>query len=457
MQMRMRFLGVGVVAVAMLGGRVAGGGPATRPAAEKGEGVAAVEGAIRDLTAEDYGVRERAAKRLEGLLARQIQERAAVQEVVGQLQAELERQVRALGMVKDEEARQRMGGLVEMEHGLAGWASQAMTAPAEVRGKLIEWGVSKEMAPVLGRIYGRNRGQQLAAIKELGKIEGPGADWTLARLMRERESWVRAAAMAAAWDRKPTEELVAAAWYRGVEGTEREREQAQLDETGQEPAPLVVEFPEHEPIILDMPEEDFSDRDLAVSVLVHMQSPLVEARLKALVAKQAKQENSSLEDSWEHRLLEAYKVREAVPFLARVALGEVRENSSRNVGASTMEGTNRTSAAGAVAVIVGIDPADFELHADKEEMIGWWVEGQHGDTAAVMKFFDWWRVHYKEYGVKQPPAAPAAGDEPLDEADPLELREFGPPEPAELERQHEQQENGRGVNNGRMRGRVFIH
>jgi hypothetical protein len=455
--MRMRWLGAGAVVVALVGGRAVGDPPA--PAAGRGEGVAAVEGAVRDLTAEDYGVRERAAKRLEGLLAEQIKQRAAVQEVVGQLQAELERQVRALGMVKDEEARQRMGGLVEMERGLAGWASQAMTAPAELRGKLIEWGVSKEVAPVVARAYGRNRAQQLAAIKELGKMEGPGADWTLARLINERESWVRAAAMAAVWDRKATDEVVQAVWYRGVEGTERELQRDQQETNGQEAESLTVEFPEHEPITIDQEEEDFSDRELAIAVLAHLQSPLVESRLKIFLAKQEKRENPALEDAWEHRLLEAYKVKEAVPLLAKVALGDVRENNSRGMGAGTMlMATNRTSAVGAVAVIVGLDPADFELHADRQEQITWWVEGQRGDTAAVMKFFDWWRVHYKEYGVKEEPTPPAVSDEQQEQGDPLEVRVFGPPEPAELERQRAERDNGRGAwNNGRMRGRVFIH
>jgi hypothetical protein len=353
-----RWLSAGIAAVALLAAPVAA---ADVPATGKAEGAAAVEGALRDLTAEDFGLREQAARRLQALLAEQLKQRAAVEEVVGQLQAELLRQERALGMMRDDEARQRTAGLLAMEQALAAWTQDAMTAPNQRRQQLLEWGLSAKVAPLLARTYSKHRREQIAAIIELGKLDGPGADWTLARLLNERESWVRAAAVAALWNRPLTPEIAAALWYRAVEGPEREQEAQRIaEDTDTAASPLEINIPDHDPVEVPPDEDDFSDRDLLVDLLVHLQSPLVAEKVEALVDRRTKKE-APLGEGWEHRLVEAYKIKTAVPLLARVATGEIEQNSGRSEGGQVMTGTNRTSAAGALATIVGIDPAEWNL------------------------------------------------------------------------------------------------
>jgi hypothetical protein len=390
----------------------------------------AVDKEVKGLTAEDFSERQAALQRLEHLIADQVKQRAQVQEIVDALMKDLAQQQQALAMVSgDEEARARIAGLLETERGLAGWAMQTMNEPEERRKTLLAWGLGKEGAPVAAKVYAVNRRIRLEGIGQLAKMEdGPegGASWTLGRVINDGDAAVRAKAMAEAWTRKPTADVVAALWFRAVAGplqlAEQEAGRAPLvrDEG---PEKLKVEFPEGDPLEFEMEEDGgaFTDALLAGDVLVHLNSPLVAERVKEMLHLRVNAGKSLVlpqDDDWTlamHRLVEAYQIKEAVPVLAQEALARETEDMAGESNGRPYTWSRRTLAVGVLCKLIGKDPADFSLiHVQDADLRGWlWATDVNpqmppvpggGDVTVVRAFYKWWKDHHGEYGVKEEPS-----------------------------------------------------
>ncbi len=174
--------------------------------------------ALVQLSADDFETREQAVKKLQVLLAEQTRQQVHIQEMMEQLQQSLAAQIKQLTVVQDPESQKRVAGLLEMQASLTHWVLQVMALPVDQRHKLLEWGFSPEAVPVLTRIYSRNSGARRAGIKELGKLVGPGADWTLEQLIRNTTAGTSVAAMAVAYERSPCDGVIEALWYRAIGG-----------------------------------------------------------------------------------------------------------------------------------------------------------------------------------------------------------------------------------------------
>ena len=404
--------------------------PAAAPAASPIAAV--VEKEVKSLSSEEFPERQAALGRLQTLVAEQLKQRAQIQEILDTFTADLAKQQAALAMAggsSDEEVQAQIAGLLEMERGLTGWTIQAVAAPLERRKALLNWGLTKETAPVLARAYSQNKRTRLQGVKELTKYEGEGADWTIARLINDSETAVRAAAMAACWNRKPSADIVNALWVRAVTGPltnggmGRIEPMMRADMEGM-PDMIKVDFPGGDPMEFDAGDEanQFFDSQLAADVLVHLNSPLVAGRVRTLVADRIKEGKSlslSSDPEWtlvSHRLIEAYAVKEAIPLLAAEALGVETDEMGGDMNGRPFMWSRRTMAIGSLCKLIGKDPADFDLMRarDMGDPRGWmWAvdinpEQMNGnfqaDGAAVRAFYAFWKDHHAEYGVKEEPS-----------------------------------------------------
>ncbi|HVT79069.1 MAG TPA: hypothetical protein VHM90_00315 [Phycisphaerae bacterium] len=416
-----------LLSVAVAAGSSLAGFGQTKPADSAIGG--AVSREVKGLTSEDFPERQAALARLKTLVAGQLKQRAEIQEVLSALQADLAKQQQALAMVSaDEEAMAQISGLLEMERGLAGWTIQTMAEPLEKRTALLNWGLTKERADILARCYGQSKRTRIQAIKDLAKMEDEGASWTLAKLINDPETPVRAQAMASAWSRKPTVPVVDALWYRAVAGplTVAGRE-GRMMRAMEDSGNIKIDFPgTSDPMEFGEDDESagFFDSQLAGAVLVHLNSDLVAEKMKALLAERVKQNKTLalMEDpDWTlvtHWLVETYKIKEAVPVLAMEAFSDNTEQMGGDMNGREFMWTGRTMAIGTLCTLIGKEPGDFGLF--KARNMGetkdwmWAVDanlnaggGGQPDAAAVRGFYTFWQQHHAEYGVKEePPPSP---------------------------------------------------
>jgi hypothetical protein len=377
-----------------------------------------LKSALTELTSDDFTARENAVKTLRALIVEQTRQQVQVQQVMEQLQESLGQQVKQLAVVQDPEAHSRSAGLLEMQASLTRWALDVMTLPLEHRKAILDWGFTTEAAPVLTRIYSRHTAQQRVGIKELGKLQGDGADWTLAELIRSRDDNLSVPAMAAAYDRPPTDGVIEALWQRAIE--------AHVQTAGAaEPAPpdedAAVDFPEvKDPINVkgeqDLPADD--NADLATIVLLHYNTPRVAQRLTRFIDQNCKDrqlitlfsENDILR-GW-CRLVEKYHVKEAIPALAELVFSADDRGENGDVNGLKYWTSTRTEAIGTIATLTGQHADDYKLNrmnGDTNEHLAMWViDNEEAQKTATEKFRAWWKDHHKEYGVEQMPAtAPA--------------------------------------------------
>ena len=426
----------------MLRGQSAGAGDSGRSGTPARGIGAAVERETQGLAADGVSEREEALAQLQNLIGAQISQRAEIQGLLDTLAADLAKQEKALAVVSDSESQARVAGLLEMERGIAGWARQTMSEPVERRRKLLAWGLSPKVMPVLARAYAERVKVRVQGINELGKLDdaangqSPGpttvenanitasVDWTLAQLVNDKAEPVRAAAMASCWSRKPSQELVTALWFRAVQGplNREEAGQPMMEEGNESGGNVEVNFPGGSPLQFDADNDgpDFDDGHLACDILLHFDSPLVKERLKDLVRnrdKAGKDLSGQNSPDWAlttHRLIEAYGVKEAIPMLATEAFDPPAETG----GGDGFFWTRRTLAIGTLTRLIGQDPENFGLrhvrHPEDERVWIWAVDApapangppmpgmmqSSPDGEALKAFYTFWSAHHGEYGVK---------------------------------------------------------
>ena len=406
----------------------------------------AVEREVKGLSADSFQERQAALSRLQTLVAEQLKQRAAIQEVLSAFQADLVQQQKALAMVTEEEAQAQIAGLLEMERGLSGWTIQTMSEPLERRQTLLAWGLTKDNGPALARAYSGGLRVRIDGVKQVAKSEDEGASWTLSRLINDRETAIRAAAMAACWARKPNPDIVNSLWFRAVTGPLSRENMGgpvgmmegrfggfggaiAVDSFAPDGVNMIrVDFPGGDPMEFDDSSEgnEFFDAQLAGDVLVHLKSPLVAEKIKGFVDERAKAGKNLCQSSnpdWiliPHRLVETYTVKEAIPMLAQEALGSDTDEMGGDMNGRSFMWSRRTMAIGTLAKLIGKDPSDFDLFRahDTGDSRGWiWavevnqqamMNGNAGnDFRAVKAFYAYWKDHHAEFGVKEAPAKPS--------------------------------------------------
>jgi len=155
-----RIPSIGVLAVVFL---LAGGVSAR--AADKSEVLSpVVKEALDGLSAEDYGVREKALQQLEVALGRQLQ---------------------AMVSLDDPESQTRLSALLEFNEGLTHWAIDTLKLPDEQRKTQLKWGLAPEMVATVAKAYSSNADRRLEAAKELAKLEGEEPALLVAHLLND--------------------------------------------------------------------------------------------------------------------------------------------------------------------------------------------------------------------------------------------------------------------------------
>jgi hypothetical protein len=174
------------------------------------------------------------------------------------------------------------------------------------------------------------------------------------------------------------------------------------------------------------------DNSIAADVLVHLNAAQLVPKLRGLLdeveaAYGKKNPNGDgTQDVWMYmpsqesmknaaKILMAYKSKEMVPVLYRIATGPILQKSSGMQGRTQFYWSNRTWAMAALLQSTGQDPADWNLKV-QANLSGMWTFPTEGDeTATMAKLKDWWGKEHEKWGgvedkrVIEPDAAPAEG------------------------------------------------
>lgn len=370
---------------------------------------------LDDLAANDFAARQRAADKLRDLLAAQLRQQADLQQLVDQLTAALADDLKLLGRTVDPEARPRVAGLLDIQHGLLLFTLKALHSPTDECKELLNWGYAPGHVAIVARVYSRHVKTRLEGIKDLKNHPDPGVDRLLACLVDDEEEAVRAQALAVAWECKPSAPLVEALWQRAVTRLES-------DEAGELQEEFEIAFPGRSDTLTFSHEIDSAnDSTLAADVLAHWQAPETADRLRRLLQERMKSPQLTLPDSdlWidnVRHLAVAHKLKEAIPFFARLVLQpRDRGNESADNGVKYYW-TPRTDALGALLQIADMPADDYQLsrhpNPSDESQSLWAASTEAAESAAVQRFHTWWKAHYQQYGgIKPPDQLPKAEDE----------------------------------------------
>ena len=219
----------------------------------------AMREALPGLSAEDYQTREQAQK---------------------QIQLALGQQLASLLGNHDIEAEARTAALLEFNDGVTRWAIDALQLPPEQRQAQIKWGLNPEVLPIVARIYSPTLNNRIEGIKQLPKYDDADVSFLLARLLSDSDRAVYLGAMEAVWDRKPTDAIVDALWYRAVENGFALPNSQPVGRGGN------MVFFRGRPIGDNIAaSRRLQDDKIAVEVLINLKAPQMRDRLKTFFEK----------------------------------------------------------------------------------------------------------------------------------------------------------------------------
>lgn len=354
----------------------------------------AVEKAIKDINAADDAGRVKA---------------------VEALQAALGAQLRALLAQDDPEATVRLQSLLEYNDGISRWAQSAIKRPAAEREQLLAWGAQPDVLPIMAKLHSGNQSRRLEAVRALGKRDDEPSLALLAGLLLDRDRIIYLAAMEEVWDRKPTNAIVDALWQRAIEASINANAAQRAAQAG-EP----IRFKGN--VVGNMGVDDNAfrrsqDGNIATEVLIQLRAPQVPAKLVALLTQldETKDANFRMLLSSPYaepgrnarNLLEAYKARETVPLLVKLATGPQGQKNNSQIGANNYFWSNRTLSMATLLVVTGQKPEDYGLARQPALNNLWVYESEQAETNAVNKLQNWWRENSKSYERAQPATATA--------------------------------------------------
>jgi hypothetical protein len=363
-------------------------GPATeKPAAQALS--PAVQAAITDLSSEDFKTREGALKRL---------------------QVAMGEQMRALVRSDDPEVQSRLISLLQFNDGLTRWMIDIYKLPAEERTAQLNFGLQPDMIPVLALAFSADPDKRVEGVKALAKIDKPEATALLAKMLSDPDRLVYIAAMEAVWDKKPTNEIVDALWDRAVEA-------GMTAYRGGGVAAVVQNVKFRGKVI---PGHNFIDNSyirrqqdagIACDVLVNLKAPQVAAKLKTFLGgyEKAMDGTNPNVSFWMYtgnsepmrnvfRLIEAYKSKDVIGTLYRIATGPVRQRQQGQMNNEKYFMSNRTMALGTVLGLTGQNLEDYKVKRLANLGNMWTSPTEADEEAAVKKLKEWWAVNGEKAG-----------------------------------------------------------
>ena len=335
-----------------------------------------------------------------------------------QLQIAFAQQALALASSKVPEVQARLLGVLEFNDGLIRWIEDFLKLPKEERDAQFQFVSQPNVLPVLSKIFSSGSNRRVEGVKELGKLDLPGADTLLARLIDDEDRATSLAAMEVAWDRKITSPLVDALWRRAIDATMTRNSQyaaprAPLTFRGRAiPGSSIAAF---------MPFGRTTDSDIATEVLIHFQSPEINAKLIAFfksaaevvgrpdVTNQQLYPYSAYYASAKnaYSLVQSYKPPEIIPFLFPLATCRDVQKMPISDKAKKYFTSNRTVAIATFVVMTNQRPEDYGLtQLDRNTGGMVWVSSTEADEdLSVAKLQRWWSQNAKVYGATPPPQA----------------------------------------------------
>jgi hypothetical protein len=383
--------------------------------------------ALRRMTSEDFKVRENAVNELEAAMTRQFRQMVQVQDLLLRVQQGLAEQLAQMTQTPDTEAKNRVAGLMEFNSAVSKWAVDVMALPASERDPFLKWGITDEHLPIIARAYNRKAEVRAKAAREIAKLSGPEPDWLLVQLLNDNDREVSLTAIDAVGDRPPTPAIMDCLWDRAVGvamAQFRQRAQRQRNITIRGRTIVIYE---QDPNLNGTRQQDV---DVVVDILIGFKSDDVTNRLNAMFKEMTSTMTSGNDYRWRvispnygeggralSRLVDAYKPREAVPFLMKVVGMENTDGYDTTVN-NNEKVRYSTAIDGAALFIkaIGQDPDDYGLKKYQNFGDRWLIKGgQPEENELKKKLQAWWKVHQKEYTestaatVKPTGAPPATG------------------------------------------------
>src|SRR5271170_1518884 len=280
--------------------------PQTQPAALS----PAVQSALVGLSSDDFATRQKASQ---------------------QMQTAFVQQALALATSKDPETQARLLSVLEFNDGLIRWVQDFLKLPEEERNAQLQFVSQPNVLPILSKIFGTNSHRRVEGVGELGRLDLPGVDTLLARLIDDEDRPTEVAAMEAVWDRKPTTPIIDALWRRAIEtGMLRN---VQYTASGRPPLTFRGRPIPNSSFNFGIPFGRATDSDIASEVLIHFQAPKIKENLIAFFKSAA--ETVSRPDATNmqiiaystfyasaknaYTLAQGYKSIEVIPFLFPLA------------------------------------------------------------------------------------------------------------------------------------------
>lgn len=415
--MRMIYPGAAAVALVMATAGPAARGQATMPAQHSFTPEFA--SAFEKLASAEFSEREQAIGKLQQLLARQMRQTIALQEVLIRVQQDLSHQLRLLtGRASaDAEADARVAGLLEFNQAVSRWAGDCMVLPSAQREAMLRWGASDTMLPLIGQLYSRSIDTRMAAVRELGNQQGTEqVNWMLLQMMNDPERSVSLTAMDVLYYREPDAAIIEGLWNRALNNIQMQMRGAQ--QRGRNRSLVVAErtvtYFENDPGAL---ARNLPDADIAADLLVKFKDPKVGERLDEFFREMGRLVQSTNDSRWRvmmpnygdgnrvlGRLIEAYQPKEAVRFLAKVIDQNMTDGSETTMTINGQQEKFRMSSRVEAMVMLlkstGQSPEDYGIvRMQNYNPERYAVKGSLPEEQAVVKKVqEWWKAHAKDYG-----------------------------------------------------------
>jgi len=290
--------------------------------------------------------------------------------------------------------------------------------PEVKRQAMIEWGLKAENMMLVARAYSRKVEVRAEMPKELAKFKTDTAnvDWMLLQLLNDDDREVSLKTVDAIWDRAITPEMVDALWSRAsayAMNQVRPRQQKQRMVTVRGRTIQIYEQ--------DQSYNRTQDAELAAELLTKAKAPVIADRLNDVFTDLAATVNNPNDSRWRSlistnyggdsakamiRLIEAYKPKEAVPFMLKALNAPAQDGNDTTVDNNNekVRYSSRIDAAALLISVSGQNKEDFNVRKYSNYGDRWMLKGSVAEENELVKKLNaWWRAHAKEYGAEVPP------------------------------------------------------
>ena len=346
----------------------------------------AIDTALHRLSSEDFSVREKALHDLELAMGKQTE---------------------AMLAPGDAESKARIAALLEFNEGLSRWILNTLKLPEEQHRRLLAFGLQPEMLPIVAKLASSTPSIRIEGLHELARVQDPTVSDLIAALLDDNDRGVYIAAMEIAWDRPATDAIVDRLWERAVEAgfsiyTPQQNQQPDVLFHGQALGPTFFDNAAY---------RRMQDSNIACDVLIHLNSPRVNLKLKAFfetVDRALSTPNARDNRIWMfgpnsapmknvYALLRVYRSREAMPALFRLATGPLRQPFNGQINNARYFWSNRTQPFAVLLQLTDQRSEDYKLTQLTRPPGMWAFASQIDEDAAIKKLQTWWANNPQAY------------------------------------------------------------